>query len=65
MSVENLWSAADEEDHACDLDKILDVDPPYYQFSVVQGPFAGYPTVNLTRDQLVQLREALNEELGD
>lgn len=61
-----LWSAEDEDEQEntkASLDKILGED--YYQLSLENGPFSGYPTINLTIEATKKLYEALRREFVD
>jgi len=57
-----LWTAIDNDGDECVIETGGD---DSWQFIVTEGTFSGYPVVNLTREDLIKLRDALIEELSD
>lgn len=57
-----IWSATDSEGRACELTK-EDGEP--FVFSMVEGPFSGYPSVSLNRSELNVLRIMIEKALND
>jgi hypothetical protein len=59
--IEIIWEAEDDDGGACNLVKY----PEGWQFSVTEGRFSGYPTVDLDFEDIRKLRDACNRVLGE
>lgn len=56
-----IWQAKDGTDNT---EAILEQTANGYQLTLEDGPFSGYPTINLTREDMFKLYAALVNHLG-
>lgn len=61
--MEIFWEAKDTDgwNTECELVKISDTK---FQLSLDNGPFSGYPTINLDRKNLKDLHDAIEHLMG-
>lgn len=68
MLFKELWSARGTLDSrsVCELNRATakGEKEPFYQLTMTEGPFSGYPSIDLTFRQLVALQEAINKEVA-
>lgn len=62
-SAELIWQGKDEDGVSCEFDRVESKGSRQWQLSMVEGPFSGYPTINLTREDIAKLYEVIGEEL--
>jgi hypothetical protein len=55
------WEARDDDGVQACLERVAD---DRWQLSMEEGPFSGYPTINLTRQDLCHLAVALDIQLN-
>jgi tRNA(Ile2) C34 agmatinyltransferase TiaS len=66
---EEVWAARNDSDSnnsfptACELQRVTDGEEVYYELSMTEGLFSGYPTIELHRHQLEDLRDKIVAEL--
>lgn len=59
---EIIWEAKDSDGVSSDL---VEIDKTHWQLSMLEGPFSGYPTINLNRKQMKDLFHAIGDAIRE